>query len=86
MTVSTVTEMLIKFLDGENMETGEVIKEGQKVIGEGIMEEGLERWRHLDMRDHRDSVNGKRTKAKIKVVPSGSRVEHLKELQKETGL
>lgn len=63
------------------MEPEEVIKEGEKVTREGIMEKGLERWRHPDMRDHGDSVNGKRTKAKrVKVVSSGLRVEQLKEL------
>ena len=63
------------------MESEEVIKEGQKVTREGIMEEGLERWRHPDMRDHGGSVNGKRTKAKrVKVVSSDLRVEHVKEL------
>lgn len=41
-------------------ESREVIEEGQKVTGEDTMEEGLEIWRHLDVRDHGDCVNGRR--------------------------
>lgn len=43
-------------------ESREVIEEGQEVTGEDTVEEGLEIWRHLDLRDHGDCVNGRRTK------------------------
>ena len=53
-------------------ESREVIEEGQKVTGEDTMEEGLEIRRHLDVRDHGDCVNGRKTKAKrVKEVSSG---------------
>lgn len=45
-------------------ESREAIEEGQKVTDEDTMEEGHEILRHLDVRDHRDCVNGTRTKAK----------------------
>lgn len=43
-------------------ESREVIEEGQEAHREDTVEEGLEIWRHLDVRDHRDCVNGRRTK------------------------
>lgn len=60
-------------------ESREAIEEGQKVTGEDTMEEGHEILRHLDVRDHRDCVNGTRTKAKrVEGVSSGLRVKHYK--------